>query len=154
MIITPPEDQAIALGENVTFTCIASGTNPPSIVWTQIVDGNATVRIDIQMLEVGNTVNSTLTISDVLEEDFGSYQCIASDRLIIDIANFTVYQAGKQYQCQLCDSYTMAVRDFVDICTLGPVAFGFECIHVYQQFKIMMILVIWDLYHSAQSPDR
>jgi len=96
LIITPPEDQAIALGENFTFTCIASGTNPPSILWTQIVDGNATVPIDIQILEMGNTVNSTLTISDVLEEDFGSYQCIASDRLIIDIVNFTVYQAGKQ----------------------------------------------------------
>ena len=97
MIITQPEDQAVVLGENVTFICIASSTSPPSIVWAQLVDGiTIPISNNVEILEMGNTVNSTLTISDVLEEDFGSYQCIASDRLIIDIVNFTVYQAGKQ----------------------------------------------------------
>ena len=95
MIITPPEDQAVALGENVTFTCIASGTTPPRIVWAQIVDGNTIpISNDVEMLEMDNTVNSTLTISDVKEDDYGDYQCIAGE-ISVDMANFTLYQAGK-----------------------------------------------------------
>jgi len=96
MIITPPEDQAVALGENVTFTCIASGTNIPSIVWAQIVDGS-TIPISngVETLDTGNTVNSTLTISDANEDDFGDYQCIASDSFSVDVINFTMYEAGK-----------------------------------------------------------
>ncbi|XP_065910088.1 uncharacterized protein [Dysidea avara] len=91
MIITPPEDQAVALGENVTFTCIASGTTPPSIVWAQIVDGNTIpISNDVEMLEMDNTVNSTLTISDVKQDYFGTYQCIAGE---IDVASFTLYEA-------------------------------------------------------------
>jgi len=96
MIITPPEDQAVVLGENVTFSCIASSTSPPSIVWAQIVDGT-TIPISngVELLEMGNTVNSTLTISDVLKEDFGDYQCIAGE-ISVDMANFTLYQASKK----------------------------------------------------------
>ena len=97
MIITPPEDQAVALGENVTFTCTASGTTPPSIVWAQIVDGNTKpISNDVEMLEMGNTVNSTLTISDAKEDDFGNYQCIAGEGISVAVANFTVYEAGKR----------------------------------------------------------
>jgi len=96
MILTPPEDQAVALGEDVTFTCIAFGTKPPSIVWAQIVDGNTIpISNDVEMLEMENTVNSTLTISDVKEDDFGDYQCIAGDNFFVDVANFTMFQAGK-----------------------------------------------------------
>jgi len=112
MTVTPPEDQAVALGEDVTFTCIASGTKPPSIVWAQIVDGNPIpISNDVEMLEMGNTVNSTLTISDVKEDDFGDYQCIANDSFSVDVANFTVYQAGKeaqQFQLCLTINYLMA----------------------------------------------
>jgi len=98
MIITAPEDQAVALGENVAFSCIASGTNPPSIVWAQIVDGNAIPVINgVEMLYAGNIVNSTLTISDVEMGDFGDYECMADE---IDIANFTLYQIGKMYDEQ------------------------------------------------------
>ena len=92
MIITPPEDQATTLGENATFTCIAS----PNIMWAQIVEG-ITIPIinDVEMLKMGNTVNSTLTISDVKEDDFGNYQCKAGDSFSADVANFTMYEAGK-----------------------------------------------------------
>jgi len=93
MIVTPPDDQAVALGEDVTFTCIASGTKPPSIMWAQIVDGNLIpVSNNAKFLEMGKMVNSTLTISDVGKGDLGDYQCIADE---IDVANFTLYQAGK-----------------------------------------------------------
>ena len=95
IIIIAPEDQAVALGENVTFSCIASGTNSSSIVWAQIVDGNAIpVSNGAEMLYTGNIVNSTLTINDVEMGDFGEYECMADE---IDIANFTLYQLGKMY---------------------------------------------------------
>jgi len=93
MIITHPENQIVALGEHVTFTCIANGTNPPSIVWAQIVDGSAIpISNGVEMSEIGNKVSSTLIIRGVEEDDFGSYQCMADES---DIANFTLYQTGK-----------------------------------------------------------
>ena len=108
MIITPPEDQAVALGENVTFTCIASGTTPPSIVWAQIVDGNTIpISNDVEMLEMDNTVNSTLTISDVKQDYFGTYQCIAGE---IDVASFTLYEAGKQHNAVTCSVYMWYIQ--------------------------------------------
>ena len=106
MIINPPEDQAVLLGENITFTCIASGINPPSIVWGQIFDGNTIPISDgIKMSVTGNTVNSTLTISDVLEDDFGDYQCMAGDRFSVDVVNFTVHEAGKHIKSSYCIRY-------------------------------------------------
>ena len=93
MIITPPEDKAIALGENATFMCIAS----PNIEWAQIVNGTTIfISSGVDMMETGNTVNSTLTISDVEEKDFSSYQCMTGDKISFDVANFTLYEAGKQ----------------------------------------------------------
>jgi len=90
MIITPPENKAVTLGEIATFTCIAI----PNIIWTQIVDGNTLlISRDIDMIETGNTVNSTLTIR---EDNFGSYQCIAGNNVSSDVANFMLYKAGKQ----------------------------------------------------------
>ena len=96
-IITPPEDLVVAVGENATFTCVASGNSPPDIQWFQTNNNNSDVIfIDSESeTSLNITVSSTLLISNVMENDFGSYFCMASNEFSTARANFTLFQAGE-----------------------------------------------------------
>ena len=95
-IIGAPEDLAVALGENATFTCVASGRRTPDVSWFQI-NNNGLTLIDSEseiVLENG-TISSTLLIRNVVAIDFGNYFCMASNEFSIARANFTLSQAGE-----------------------------------------------------------
>ena len=95
-IITAPEDLAVGLGENATFTCVASGHRTPDVMWFQIIsNGLVMIDSDSEMVFDNGTIISTLLIHDVVENDFGNYSCMASNEFSIARANFTLSQAGK-----------------------------------------------------------
>ena len=94
-IVTAPEDLAVGLGENATFTCGVIGHRSPAVMWFQI-NNNSLVMIDSfsEMVFGNGTITSTLLIPDVVENNFGNYSCIASNEFSVAIANFTLSQAG------------------------------------------------------------
>ena len=95
VIITPPKDVAVVLGENVTFTCVATGHRTPDIAWfLRINNGLVSIDSDSETL-VNDTINATLVILNVMENDFGDYFCMASNEFSIARANFTLFQAGE-----------------------------------------------------------
>jgi len=94
IIITPPQDLAVDLGENATFICTATGQRIPDIAWFQTNDGSL-ISIDSESeTSVNDTISSTLFIENVMESDFGNYFCMASNEFSIARANFTLFQAG------------------------------------------------------------
>ena len=93
-IISPPEDLAVAIGENATFTCVASGNRPPDVQWFQMSNNSLTLLDSESETTINDTVSSTLLINNVIEDDFGSYFCMASNEFSIARANFTLLQAG------------------------------------------------------------
>ena len=96
IIIAAPEDLAVALGENATFTCVASGHRTPDVSWFQI-NNNSLVIIDSESETVSDngTITSTLLIRNAMANDFGNYFCMASNEFSIARANFTLSQAGE-----------------------------------------------------------
>ena len=96
MIVTAPEDLAVALGENATFICVASGHRMPDVSWFQM-DNDSVVLIDNESETVSDngTITSTLLIHNVMATDFGNYFCMASNEFSIVRANFTLSQAGE-----------------------------------------------------------
>ncbi|MBI4623882.1 MAG: immunoglobulin domain-containing protein [Verrucomicrobia bacterium] len=60
-ITTPPVDQAVAVGSNVVFTVVASGTAPLRYQWSK--DGRA----------IAGAVNATLALTAVTDADAGIY---------------------------------------------------------------------------------
>ena len=96
IIVTAPEDLAVAPGENVTFTCVASGQRTPDVSWFQI-NNNSLILIDSESETVSDNgiITSTLLIRNVMATDFGNYFCMASNEFSIARANFTLSQAGE-----------------------------------------------------------
>ena len=95
MIISPPEDLVVAIGENATFTCVASGNRPPDVQWFQMSNDSLMFIESEYETTINDTVSSTLLINNVMENDFGSYFCMASNEFSIARANFTLFQAGE-----------------------------------------------------------
>ena len=94
-IITPPEDLVVAVGENATFTCVASGNSPPNIQWFQTNNSGLILINSESETSADDIVSSTLLISNVMKNDFGSYFCMASNEFSTARANFTLFQAGE-----------------------------------------------------------
>ena len=95
MIVSPPEDLAVAIGENATFICVASGSRPPNVQWFQM-SNDSLIFIDSESeTTINDTVTSMLLINNVMENDFGEYFCIASNEFSISRANFSLLQLGK-----------------------------------------------------------
>ena len=96
-----PQDQAAGISETVSFTCVATGNRAPNITWIRQQDG---VMFTGTFNSSGNTNVSVLEISNVTSVDIADYSCVAentvSDNIIEnmvaqDIADFTLYEAGK-----------------------------------------------------------
>uniref|UniRef100_A0A1X7TSP2 Ig-like domain-containing protein n=1 Tax=Amphimedon queenslandica TaxID=400682 RepID=A0A1X7TSP2_AMPQE len=78
----------VSFGDNVTFTCSAEGGSENNFTWThnnmvQISDGG---RFMIE----STSSNSTLTVTDVIVTDFGTYICQVSNLAGSDSANLTI----------------------------------------------------------------
>ena len=67
-----PQTVEVSIGQSVTLSCEATGSNPIRYQWRRV---NAEISSDR-----ANGVNtSTLTISSVTEQDEDEYYCIASN---------------------------------------------------------------------------
>ena len=76
IITQGPVDTPGMLGGNVTFTCIASGIPLPNITWT---DEDDTMLMGSDMVINTTNIQSTLTISNLQDEDFDNYTCTATN---------------------------------------------------------------------------
>ncbi|XP_065905337.1 hemicentin-1-like isoform X3 [Dysidea avara] len=72
-----PIDIARMINNNATFTCTATGIPLPTITWTD-QDGN-TVGITSDMIINGTTIQSTLTLSNLQDDDFDNYTCTVTN---------------------------------------------------------------------------
>ena len=97
MITTHPQAVDVSIGESVTLSCEATGSNPISYQWRRV---NGEITSDR-----ANGVNtSTLTISSVTERDEDEYYCVASNGgpgglLYSDISNRAIVIACGEYAC-------------------------------------------------------
>ena len=82
MITTHPQDELGNVGDNVNFTCEASGSMPISYSW---LFNDTDVMNDPGHIEGANT--STLMIINVTVTDWGVYSCVASNNVDNDTSN-------------------------------------------------------------------
>ena len=74
-ITSQPQNKTLTERENVTLSCNATGNPTPSITWTK--DGSAVNHPRIS-LSLGN---KQLTITNVIRDDSGDYQCVANNSI-------------------------------------------------------------------------
>ena len=93
----------------VTFTCSAVGIPPPDITWRRCEDGeilqdngniiitDAVMAGDYVLPDSGGVVprvNSSLTFMEILDEDSGTYACIANNTARNNEREFEVLVQG------------------------------------------------------------
>ncbi|XP_011301477.1 neogenin isoform X2 [Fopius arisanus] len=78
IFVAKPQQQVAVEGSTITLECAANGYPKPSILWLK--DG---VIVDLATLDsrYREVAASSLMITDVMEEDNGSYQCRAENRV-------------------------------------------------------------------------
>jgi len=72
-----PVDKTAMIGGNVTFTCNATGIPLPNITWMDENDNSVLVGSD--MIIDNTTILSTLTLSNLQNDDFDKYTCTAAN---------------------------------------------------------------------------
>ena len=100
MFTTHPTDQTVNIGENVTFTCEASGgTGPISYRW--LFNGNELMANPGHISGVDTT---SLMITSVIATDGGRYNCEATDS---GNGNITSNEATLLSKCLYSDHNTI-----------------------------------------------
>jgi len=84
VITAGPVDTPAVLGDGEILTCTATGIPLPTITWMN-QDGNTAGTVS-DMIASANTIMSTLTFMDLQVNDFGNYQCMASNTFNDDTA--------------------------------------------------------------------
>ena len=74
-------------GDNVTLNCSATGDTPLTYQWT-MEGSDTTINTD--------TSTGILTLTNFMEDQFGTYMCNVSNILGDGVSNITIEQAGKQ----------------------------------------------------------
>ena len=77
VITQDPVNKPGELGGSVVFTCTATGIPLPDITWMD-EDGNI-VTTTSDMIIDGTVIRSTLTLSNLQDEDFDNYTCTATN---------------------------------------------------------------------------
>ena len=72
-----PIDTPAMIGDNITFTCTATGIPLPTITWMD-QDGNI-VGTTSDMVINDTTIQSTLTLINLQVDDFRNYICLANN---------------------------------------------------------------------------
>lgn len=84
IVITSPSNATLPVGDVAVFDCVGTSTttNDFTIQWFKnegLVNGSLDTRILISQTYSSNTINSTLSISDLqLSDDASSYSCTLS----------------------------------------------------------------------------
>ena len=84
MITVGPVNTSAMIGGGETLTCTATGIPLPNITWMN-QDGN-TAGTPSDMMINPTTILSTLTFSNLQDNDFGNYVCMASNTFNNDTA--------------------------------------------------------------------
>ena len=74
--VGPVETPSLINGD-VTLTCTASGIPLPSVMWLDQDSGTVVPATD--MIINDTTIMSTLTLTSLQADDFGSYECTATN---------------------------------------------------------------------------
>ena len=84
-IITPPQDELVTTGDNITLSCNATSFGSTSITWT----GPSGALMGDQV--TGDEVSSSLTLTGVDSNDGGEYTCTATNEVGTDSSAAIVY---------------------------------------------------------------
>ena len=88
MVATNPESATRLVGDNVTFTCAASGTLPLTFMWYKDgVSAPLMARSNVTFTSGAN--ESSLILTNIVPSDAGSYYCVASNTLVGGVFNST-----------------------------------------------------------------
>ncbi|CAH0669111.1 unnamed protein product [Spodoptera exigua] len=105
-IINQPEDDQtieVVTYQEVELTCQAEGVPPPKLEWYKddVLMGNDT-NAKIFIHEIGHTmVNSSIRIDRLVEENKGTYECLASSDGLTASRVYTVALKASSYQLYL-----------------------------------------------------
>jgi len=77
MITVGPVDTPSLINGDVTLTCTASGIPLPSVMWLDQDSGTVVPATD--MIINDTTIMSTLTLTSLQVDNFGYYECIATN---------------------------------------------------------------------------
>ena len=100
VITQGPMNMSGVLGGSVVFTCTATGIPLPDITWMD-EDGNI-VTTTSDMIIDGTVIRSTLTLSNLQDEDFDNYTCTATN--MFDSDSVTVLLGS-----ELCCGHSLLV---------------------------------------------
>jgi len=75
VITQGPIDTPAMMGDNVTFTCTATGIPLPNITWMN----ESIMLMSSDMIIDSTTILSTLTLSNLQDDDFDNYTCTATN---------------------------------------------------------------------------
>ena len=73
-----PTDTPAILSGTASFTCTATGIPLPTIIWID-QDGNIVGTTSDMVINGGTAILSTLTLSNLQDDDFDNYTCTASN---------------------------------------------------------------------------
>ena len=84
-------NQIINEGDNISFTCQATGAPVPNISWyfnDNPVDNITTMKYTTSLSIINTiTINNTLTIMNVQSSDMGTYTCNATNVVSTDTSS-------------------------------------------------------------------
>ena len=109
-IVLDPSRAEVAVGENVEFSCNATGYPPPNILWlrngikVQITENpqdpsKTFTAMTIQLINNTEVVVSELRIDQVDLTDAGNYSCVATNNLTETLSDTSV-EALLSVQCK------------------------------------------------------
>lgn len=75
-ITAAPQSQTVTLSQPVSFSCEATGTPLPSIMWYKLGEP---ITSGVTNISLVSGVQSNLTISSVQQTDAGTYQCVVTN---------------------------------------------------------------------------
>ena len=91
-----PVDTPGMINDSVMFTCTATGIPLPTITWMDENDNMMLMGSD--MIIDGTTILSTLTLSNLQDDDFDNYTCTATNMFGSD--NITALLGSELFICK------------------------------------------------------
>ena len=126
MILDPEEGTVITVDQftSANFDCSAAGIPPPDISWARVYDNGTIVQLtmasdpritlldaeedsgyDLENVGIVSLVNRTLNLSIALDDDSGTYRCIARNEAGNDAQDFELVVQGMIITIDALDEY-------------------------------------------------